>query len=36
MIFLHSADTRELGERVSHLLLVQDGAIVAEAETYRV
>jgi 1-acyl-sn-glycerol-3-phosphate acyltransferase len=35
MIFLHPADTSELCERFSHLLLVQDGAIVGEAETYR-
>lgn len=36
MIFLHPANTGELFERFSHLLLVQDGAIVAKAETYRV
>ena len=35
MIFLHPTDTGELCERFSHLLLVQDGAIVGEAETYR-
>lgn len=35
MIFLHPPDTGELCERFSHLLLVQDGAIVGEAETYR-
>lgn len=35
MIFLHPPNTGELCERFSHLLLVQDGAIVDEAETYR-
>ncbi len=36
MVFLHPANTDELCERFSHLLLVQDGAIIDEVETYRV
>jgi 1-acyl-sn-glycerol-3-phosphate acyltransferase len=35
MVFLHPGNTNELCERFSHLQLVQNGAIVGQAETYR-
>ncbi|MDA3912824.1 1-acyl-sn-glycerol-3-phosphate acyltransferase [Oleiagrimonas sp.] len=35
MVFLHPVNTNEMCERFSRLQLVQNGAIVGEAETYR-